>query len=176
MVKNEALATLNNVLQNYLFGLAASHFAEQIATPLQAVVLKVGAPAGTFQVNVNDLGRALKSPGQQRAIREEFEAALMRMLVGEAFEVALWYGEESTQKGLITAAPWYQFARLVRNAVSHKQAGILNMWPPDLRGRVVEWRGKMLDASMVGKPVDLSHPEALQLFQDISDYVGDKLE
>lgn len=172
MTKAEALATLDNVLQNWVVGMATAHFSQQVAPTLERFRMKVVGPAGELHINANDVGRALLSEATGAQIIEEYKAALRRMIVREAHEVALWYGSRTNQKSAVTSAWWFPFSRIVRNAVSHKQVGIMNMWPKDLAGQQVTWRGRTLDASMVGQPIDLTDGEILLLFHDIRDFIN----
>jgi hypothetical protein len=74
--------------------------------------------------------------------------------------------------------PWFQFARIIRNVVSHKNGGILRAWPPDLSKAgttSVAWRSRALELSNVGKPVEFTHNEALQLFADQMEFAHSKL-
>lgn len=179
MTKAEALSTLGNVLQNYIYGLSLSHFSDEAADALAGVVARFPGPQGdSLRVNVNDLGQALKDANQRQVIADEFDASLKRMLVREAYEVVIWYGEESNQLSVIQATQWYQFARIIRHAVSHKQAGIITQWPDRLTKKgisAVHWRGRTLDKSMVGHAIPLTHGEAVQLFQDMYKHIRDNL-
>lgn len=175
--KAGALGALNNVLQNYIYGLGLSHFSGEVAGHLERVVAKFPDHQGhILRVNANDLGAALRDPERRGEIAGEFEAALIRMVVREAYEVAVWYAEETKQS--LKSASWYWFARITRNAVSHKQAGIMTRWPGELAKQAifnVTWRGLRLDSSMVGNPIPLGHGGAAQLFHDIFVSVRDSL-
>lgn len=180
MTKDDVMGAFNGVLNNYIYGIASPRLlpAEEW-DEMEFIPATFEGPQGELlHVEMGDMVRALRVPDQRQAIADEFEAALKRMLVREAFEVVLWYGEETGQHNLVRTAPWFQFARILRNTVSHKQAGVMREWPDDLTNKgttQVTWGTRKLDASMVGKPVELTHHEAILLFKEMVEYVRDKL-
>ena len=80
----------------------------------------------------------------------------------------------TNQYSVYKAEPWFQFARIIRNVVSHKDGGILRTWPRDLTKTgvtQVSWQNRTLDVSMVGQEIAFTHHEALWLFQDQLEFV-----
>ncbi|MHB8089391.1 MAG: hypothetical protein ACYDH2_14205, partial [Anaerolineaceae bacterium] len=116
---------------------------------------------------------------QNRAIAiGELEKSLKRALVREGHELILLYCEESGQVAKYKMAPWFQFARIIRNIVSHKQGSILREWPKDLikQGVVtVSWRSRTLSTSMIERVISFTHQEALQLFADQFEFAQNQL-
>jgi hypothetical protein len=117
-------------------------------------------------------------PASKKNVTEEFENCLKRASVREGHEVILLYCEETNQFQLYKSQTWFQFARIIRNVVSHKQAGVLREWPNDLLKKgitQVTWRSRVLDASMVGTDVEFTIQEALQLLNDQIEFVRNTL-
>lgn len=88
------------------------------------------------------------------------------------------YCEETKQFPVYKAEPWFQFARILRNVVSHKQGGILREWPKDLlRARItsVTWRARTFDTNMVGTALYFYLPDGMELLRDQIDFVVSKL-
>lgn len=137
-----------------------------------------GPDGSLLQVDLTPLVANLSNPTDRKMLVEEYENGLKRALLREGHEVILAYCEATNQFSLYKAQPWFQFARIIRNVVSHKEGGILRTWPPDLTRAgitAVAWRTRTLDTSMVGKPIEFTHHEALQLFTDQMDFAQSKL-
>ena len=180
MNKDGAMGAFNSILNNYIYGMVCSRLADvEEWDAMEHVPATFEGPQGELlHVELGDMVRALRVSDQRKAVVDEHEAALKRMLVREAHEAGLWYSEETRQDALLKAAPWFQYARILRNTVSHKQAGIMREWPRDLKDKgstQVTWRARTLNASMVGQPVELTHHEAILLFKDMVEYVRDKM-
>lgn len=180
MTKNELVGALHNVLNNFIFGMASSRLVPQETWQ------KVSTERATFQglqgellqVDLEPLSRNMANPSDRKILVEEFENGLKRAMMREGHELILWYCEDTNQFHLYKSEPWFQFGRIIRNIVSHKQGGILRKWPKDLKDKgitQVSWRNRTLDITMEGKDIDFTHHEALQLFKDQLDFVQSKL-
>ncbi len=67
--------------------------------------------------------------------------------------------------------PWYWFASVVRNAVSHNYRYEFNK--SDLKRLPLTWRGATLSAEMQGQAVDYQtfwHKEGCELFLEMQDF------
>jgi hypothetical protein len=96
----------------------------------------------------------------------------------EAHELILLYCEETQQLPVYRAEPWFQFARMLRNVMSHKEGGTLREWPTDLRKKgitSVTRRGRTFDTTMLGQRLVFYPPEGLELVNDQIDFVTVKL-
>jgi hypothetical protein len=88
------------------------------------------------------------------------------------------YCEQSQQFAVYKAEPWFQFARILRNVISHKEGGTLREWPQDLLKKgitSVTWRKRTLDTTMIGHRVVFYPPEALELINDQVEFATAKL-
>jgi hypothetical protein len=103
----------------------------------------------------------------------EFRNSVLRNCLKEAYELVKLYGDATGQSGIIKAAPWYQFLRIVRNCLSHDLQ--LHFTQHDLKQLPVTWSGLTLDRSMHDKPLQartfLSRQKALELISEVIAYV-----
>lgn len=180
MTKNELIGALHNILNNFVFGIVSSRFVAQETWEKLATECAVfQAPQGELlHVELEPLSRNMANPSDRKILVEEFEKSLKRAMMSEGHELILWYCEETKQYQNYKTEPWFQFARIIRNIVSHKQGGVLRQWPEDLKKKgisQVSWRNRIIDEKMVGKDIEFTHHEALQLFKDQLDFVVNKL-
>lgn len=180
MTKNELLGALHNLLNNFVVGLVLPRIVPE------AEWRKLADRRATFQapdgsllhIDLTPLATNFSNPRDRKLLIDEYENGLKRSLLSEGHEVLLAYCEQTNQFAVYKAEPWFQFARILRNVVSHKDGGILRAWPADLTkaGKTtVAWRARTLDSSQVGKPVEFTHNEALQLFADQLQFAQSKL-
>ena len=178
--KNELLGALHNILNNFVFGMVLSRIvppAEWQKLIRESATFK-GPDGSLLHVDLAPLVANFSNPVDRKILVEEYENGLKRALLSEGHEVILAYCEATDQFSLYKAQAWFQFARIIRNVVSHKDGGFLRTWPVDLTKTgvaTVAWRLHLLDASMVGKPIEFKHHEALQLFKDQMDFAQSKL-
>ena len=70
---------------------------------------------------------------RNEGFQRNYENSLLRTMMREAHELILLYCEETDQFATYKAEPWFQFARVMRNIISHKEGGTLRKWPDDLQ-------------------------------------------
>ncbi len=174
------MGALNNVLNNFVFGLVLSRVTPEGGWQrFASEKASFKGPDDTLlHVELAPLIANLSRPSDRKILVEEFENVLKRALLSEGHEVILAYCEATNQFAMYKAEPWFQFARIIRNVTSHKDGGVLRTWPPDLQKAgvaTVGWRGRALDTTMGGKPVEFTHHEALQLFRDQMDFARTRL-
>lgn len=180
MTLTELNAGLENVLNNIVFELLLTRLVPDEAWAI------VNPPIATFQGSQGDLLRLdvgsmcsrMAIPEYKKAVIEEFENCLKRATVREGHELILLYCEQTKQFQVYKAQPWFQFARIIRNVVSHKDAGMLQEWPPDLKRAgipSVSWRHHVLAENMVGSAVAFTLYDALNLLKDQIEFARTKL-
>jgi hypothetical protein len=79
-----------------------------------------------------------------------------RALVKESFEYAKAYASASGQLGSFTSAPWYDFFRLIRNALSHDFS--FHFSQADHGRLPLSWGEKTIDGSMDGVQLTILDP------------------
>src|SRR5262245_30579167 len=122
--KQDMLNALQNVLHNFVLGMMLSHFAKNGGwRQLPSGTGNFGDPAGNLvPVDLSAVVQNLESDRDREHVTAEFEKSLRRSLLGEGHEVILTYCEATGQFPTYKAQPWFQFARVVRNLVSHADA------------------------------------------------------
>ncbi len=180
MNKRDLLSKLETVLNNYIFGIAASRLVpDSIWETTRGKTAGFESPSGeTLRVDLSALALNMANPDYRKILVEEFENCLKRAIMREGHELILQYCEETDQFDKYKSQSWFQFSRIIRNVVSHKQGGNLRVWPRNLtKNNVtsVSWRNRTLDTSMVGKDIRFTHNEALQLFIDQREFAKNML-
>jgi hypothetical protein len=181
LTKDELLNGLNVLLNNFLYGFVSPQLVP--TEKWREVSSKTAVFArreGEVLVNLGPLTR--RALDDDYAVREKFkrnyENSLLRTLLREAHEMILWYCEETMQFPIYKAEPWFQFARVLRNIISHKEGGTIRAWPSDLLTKgitSVTWRDRILDTTMLGHQLVFYPPEALELLNDQIEFVTNKL-
>lgn len=82
---------------------------------------------------------------------DQFSTMLLRNLILDTFEVIRDYCKATGQLQLMRSQPWYQFARLLRNAVTHDQCWIFKDYDRSILPAC--WRGKCIEVGMEGQEV-----------------------
>ena len=179
LTKEELLNGLNNLLNNFLYGLVCP----KLVTP--EVWSEASRKAAVFkgreieiQIQLGPLSKRILDPRLRVGFTRNYENSLLRALVRESHELILLYCEQTDQFRIYEAEPWFQFARILRNIVSHKEGGILREWPKSLLANgiiSVAWRDRTFDTTMVGTALIFYPPEGLELLKDQIDFVASKL-
>lgn len=101
----------------------------------------------------------------------EFWKAARRTLIKEGFEVTRKYSD--VIEGSLKTQPWYQFARVIRNCLSHDFHFRFNK--SDLKQLPVSWAGKEINASLNDKdlPSNFLDPHTTwALFSEMEAFVA----
>ena len=168
--KQYALAQLAHTAQIHVLGLAS---ATLLLEPAMRPILQVGkANFGTFEVKFDQVVTLLDHPvAGPEAIRELLKMHL-RSLIGDGYRLVETYAAESKQAHLLRQAPWYNFARIVRNALAHDVR--FQFTPNDLNLLPVSWRTKVIEATMEGQDLTFEFfgpADGWQLFCDMQEFV-----
>lgn len=107
-------------------------------------------PAGSKVYDVTVTGSGL--PVDYDYIGQELSKMLRRNFTGDCFEAVKEYCERSGQIKEMKSQPWYQFARFVRNCLTHTQCWKFESY--DLSQLPITWKGKSIDASLQGKEAE----------------------
>ncbi len=107
-------------------------------------------------------------PAVRPALARELAKGGRRDLVVSTHELIAEYCLATGQAHVYAAQPWYQFARVLRNAVVHYRGEYVSRWPDALRRRGVaelRWRHLVL-RDRVGEIVPLADADALALWEE----------
>lgn len=179
MTKNELLNALHHLYGNLLLGNILLGFSDSIDWKLVGTMIhEVRSPNVVFTADLRPVfGSTASLRKDQLTMVDEFQKMLRRSVVAESFEVLGLYCRESAQTDKLHDLTWYQFARILRNTVSHKRGELIN-WPPELEKKgisSVTWRHRTLDSNMVGKPLQMYDAEILALITDEISFVETSL-
>lgn len=177
LTKDELLNGLNNVLNNFLFGFVCPKLTP---TDVWQTASTKTAVFGNVEVSLGPLTRlAFNADNSPReGFSRNYENSLLRTLLRESHELILWYCEETSQFSAYKAEPWFQFARILRNVISHKESGTLREWPKDLTVKgvtSVTWRGRTIDTTVLGHRLVFYPPDGLELVNDQIEFVTARL-
>ena len=177
MTKDELLNGLNNILNNFLYGFMCSRLVtpEAWRAASSGAVLFKGRE-GDVQIQLGPLSKRVLNP--TLGFTRNYENSLLRAMVRESHELILLYCHETQQSEVYKTEPWFQFARILRNVVSHKEGGTLREWPRDLLKKgitAVAWRNRTFDTTMLGTVLFFYPPEGLELLNDQIAFVVAKL-
>lgn len=181
LTKDELLNGLNNVLNNFLYGFVCPKLMPtEIWKGASSKTAVFASHDGEIQVHLGPLTRqAFDADYSPRdGFKRNYENSLLRTLLRESHELILWYCEETHQFPAYRAEPWFQFARILRNVISHKEGGTLREWPKDLAAKgitSVTWRGRTIDTTMLSHRLVFYPPEGLELVKDQVEFVTAKL-
>jgi hypothetical protein len=131
---------------------------------------------GTFELELDQVVADLNNPTDQQLVVDQFLKSHLRSFVRDPFENIKVYCKGSGQVAELKLAPWYHFARLIRNSLAHD---FHVAFRPDDRALLpVAWRGITITAAMEGTELTLTFfgiPDAVQLFLDMREFVQSAL-
>lgn len=167
--KQEALAKLENVRNNYILGVSAmSIFAE----PSVREHLRMNHVAfGAYTIPFDQVAGLLASEADRKVALKEFLKMLIRALLKESYEVALDYAKQTNQALVFRSMPWWHFARLIRNCISLDFNFRFKKY--DLNLLPVTWNGRTIHAGLDKKPLEmdfLGYDGSWELFQEIEKF------
>ena len=171
----ELLAQLTNARNNYVLGLAALSL---FATPEVYPILDTqSATFGTYTVGFDQVSKLLRVSADRDIAVKEFLTMLLRALIKESFELIKDYSGQSGQAPLLKGQAWYQFARIIRNCISHNFHFEFN--PYDKGLLPLTWRSRTITPAMDRQPLPLSffgYSEAWELFNEFHVFANGPLK
>jgi hypothetical protein len=126
-------------------------------------------------ISYSDLAELLERDPTRMAIINDFVLNQLHALIRAPFELLQDYCEDydkaATRRHLVEtfhAAPWYEFARLVRNAVSHNFR--FDFSERDKHRMPITWHGITLTENLDGRPMNYEffwHRPGYELFLEM---------
>lgn len=174
MTKPELIGQLENSKNNYILGLAGlSLFASPEAYP---ILEKKCAEFGTYTVEFAQVVRLFRNGKDREIAIKEFLTSQIRALIKESFELIKDYCDDTGQAALFKAEPWYQFARMIRNCLSHNFKFEFSNYDRGLLP--VSWKARTITAAMNGQDLKLDffgYVETWELFREYQTFANDRL-
>lgn len=194
MDKQELISQLNNAKNNFFLGIAAlglllqersypvleqlacimteKSFSFEDVSKIPHHFQNITFPNVPFPLSrVADYMREADIAHRQ-TIQTEFFLMLLRAFLKESFEVIKSYCKSTNQETNFKQQNWYQFARIIRNSLSHNF--VIELRENDKKLLPIVWRGRSITFAMHGKPLDtslLGIDGALDLFNEMSIFV-----
>jgi hypothetical protein len=174
MTYDELQETLVGLHWAVLFGIVAAQYAIQHKDDLRQNILgkligfrideEPGRPG--FATSLDPLATFLESDTVRNVLRSNVNLLLKQSLVRHAYEHIVHYCDEKKCLPLMQATPWYMFARIIRNTLSHKTGAHLHRWP-DIAPAYVTFRGHTISKTDVGTDIVFDADEAMYLFEEM---------
>ncbi len=174
MTKKGLMSQLENAKNNYILGLAAiSLFSNEKVYP---VLEESHAKFGTYTVEFKQVKNLLMKPVDRDIAVKEFLTSQIRALIKESFELIKNYCDATKQDSKFKAEPWFQFARMIRNCLSHNFKFEFREY--EKRLLPVSWKSRTIDVSMDGNHLELKffgYVETWELFTEYQTFVNNEL-
>jgi hypothetical protein len=135
--------------------------------------LKTKLPEGTITFRHFMDTLALAGGQAQVETKRNANTALTRNYLKEVFRVTQSFSQATGQTNAMTSEPWYQFARILVNSLSHDHK--LRFRDFDKKCLPVTYSGVTIDANSEGKPLSMKLETLLALSEDIITFAKDKL-
>ena len=168
--KQELISQLCNSKNNFILGLASLAL---LADPdARSLLNEKSADFSGYSVSFDQVAALLGSEIDRQIALEEFAKSVLRCLLKEGHELVADYFKREGLFSDLSAQSWWQFSRLIRNALSHNFCFRLN--DKDIKLLPLSWQGKTIDASVDGQPLILSffgYADAWRLFLEYETFV-----
>ena len=175
MTKEELVNQLAHTKNNYIIGLAAlSVFNSGKAGP---ILDRHAVAFGDYSITFDQVSELLKKAPDHGIVLNEFNKMLMRATIIESFEHIKEYCQNTNQYPLFKKQPWYEFARIIRNFLSHNCRFIINKFDRDRLP--VKWGDIEITERMHGRGLEtgsFGNIETWELFQQFTTFVENELK
>ena len=166
---SDAVKTLRYAAIYDLFGQVLLHeFLKKIAKgEANAKSLVATLPEGqrTLQDFIDELNAINTAPETLRTIKRSANIALTRNLFKECFRITKEYCDRSGQLPILERMPWFHFARMIANCVSHDFNFRFGRF--DLKCLPVTYGGVTIDKSADNQPVSIKLEQLIGLVDEI---------
>jgi len=116
------------------------------------------------------LAELLEAEESAQILRRNFGILLKQALIRHTFELLRTYARGTGQESKFRQWPSYDFARLMRNIVSHGEGAVLECWSPKTLTHAC-WRHHVLTPASVGVEVPLEPADFMQLHEDMTNFL-----
>lgn len=181
LTKTEILDYFNREDKNYRLAILCTHWIRDTAPFTPSAISEAKSLSMTIagqNIAFLDLAAELEDSDRREIISSRFLLNHLHSLIRLPFELLNDYCEDfdkaakqSALKDKLKSMPWYQYARLVRNAVSHNFRFIFNKG--DKSKLPVTWNAITIDESYEGKVIThetLWHRRGYELFMEMREF------
>jgi len=117
MPTDDLVAELEIITNNLVLGCAALAFLDLPSCHDMLDIAQMTFPG--YRVPGAQIADALRDERRKTHVLGEFAKMLLRTFVRDAYQVVEEYCRNTNQLVTLSKQPWYQFARLMRNSLSH---------------------------------------------------------
>ncbi|MHA1703926.1 MAG: hypothetical protein ACTSWK_16855 [Promethearchaeota archaeon] len=175
MNKKEFLSQLENAKNNFILVLASvSLFSNDKSL---GELGKSNCSFGTYSLSFKQVENMMRNLKSKEIACNEFLKMGVRALIKESFELIKDYLKNTNQLDKFTKQDWYQFARILRNCLSHECKFRFNDYDKSLLP--VGWKNKIINLDLDDTFLQLSffgYVDAWELFNEMNLFVKDFLE
>lgn len=174
MNKKELLSQLENAKNNFILVLAStSLFSNEKSYP---ILNESSCKFGTYSINFKQITNMMRKKEDRGIACKEFINMGLRTLIKEPFELIKDYSGNTNQKQIFQSQKWYQFARIIRNCLSHNFKFQFN--PYDKSLLPIVWKSKTININLDNTHLQISffgYVEAWELFCEMNFFVKNTL-
>ncbi len=170
--KNQLL----NLQQSHTLGIAAVALFLDPEVPPILERLDDHVRFGTHPLRGREIATALRTEGGPKQMMDQFMSLLSRALIKEGYDYIKTYCEETRQLPKLRSQPWYNFSRIVRNAVTHNGRVKFENWVRPLLP--ISWGSFVLDVEHDGIPIEqviTGHLDILNLVAEMYIFAEEEL-
>ena len=158
MTKTELLSQLENAKNNFILVLAStSLFSNEKTYP---ILDESTCKFGKYSIEFKQVANMMKKESDRNIACKEYVNMGLRILIKETFELVKDYSKETQQKHTFESQSWFQFARIIRNCLSHNFKFQFNDYDKTLLP--ISWKNKTIDVSFDNTPLQLSFLDILK--------------
>lgn len=176
MIKTELLFQLETAKNNFILVLASmSLFSNSKTYP---ILDELNCKFGNYSIEFKQVANMMKKENDKNVVCKEYFKMGLRILIKEAFELIKNYSKETKQEQIFTSQSWYQFARCIRNCLSHDcKFQLYDKGKPSYKLPIC-WKNKTIDISFNNTELQLSFfgsTGAWELFCEFHSFVENDL-
>lgn len=179
--KTEILDYFDREDKNYRLAMLCTHWIRDTAPFTPSVISEAKSLSMTVagrDITFSDLAAELEGRNRSEIISSQFLLNHLHSLIRLPFELLKDYCEDfdnaakpAVLMDRLNNMPWYQYTKLVRNAVSHNFRFAFN--PGDKSRLPVTWNGIIIDSNCDGKVITyetLWHRSGYELFLEMKEF------
>lgn len=119
MEKSEVLIKMKHIRNNFLIGLFLASNFPKIQHQGLVSKFKIERQGVEELILIPELVKNLQNKEFKKLALDQFSIMLLRAFQKETFEVIKDYCERNEVDNKLKEQPWYEFARIIRNCLSH---------------------------------------------------------
>lgn len=127
---------------------------------------------GEFEADTQSLARDISDPEKRQTLLRWYLPSLNKLLVVETFKAVSDFCKSNGKSKEMKAEQWFEFARMIRNALSHTFRFEFNKHDKSLLP--VSWKNRTITLSMDGSSLDLGFfgfPQGIELISDMAEFI-----